>query len=100
MMEIEDYITDVLNRIAKDKQLGGEFAVIKNWEQGPFPIQRCHVISVYFLKEGKTILVHRERLCSSNPNDKEMYHAVYIGLMAYFITNWDEIWSLISTKPQ
>lgn len=99
-MSIEDYIRTVLDKIANAKNLEGDFAVIKNWEQGPLNIQRCHVISVYYIAKEKTILVQRVRICSTEQNDEAMYQEVYAELMANFILNWDEIWNLINTKLQ
>jgi len=99
-MKVEKYLTDVLQQVKEITGLEGEFAVVKNWEQGPLPVQRCHIISVYYIDKERTTLVHRTRICSTTINNDEAYYNTFTEALGYIIVNWEEIWNLINTKPQ
>ena len=100
MTKLEQLVQEALNNVRKAKKLKGEFIVIKSWEQGQLKSQRCGVVTIYYRNEGKNIIVHRERVCSIADDNEQIEFDVFSEVMSHIILNWNEIWSLISTKPQ
>ena len=100
MQKLESLVQEVLNNVRKAKRLKGEFIVVKSWEQGQLKSQRCGVVTIYYRIEGKNIIVHRERVCSIADDNEQIEFDVFSEALSHIILNWDEIWSLISTKPQ
>ena len=89
-----------LEKIRKIKNLKGEFIVNKQYEQGPLPIQRCTILTIYY-KEGTFVKpLYRWRACSSGGGIQESNEEAYVETLAELILNWEEIWNSINTKPQ
>jgi hypothetical protein len=100
MKKPEELLELALNNIRRIKELKGEFLVGKGYEQGPLPIQKCTVLSVYYREDGKNILLYRWRACTNGDNLEETFEEAYSETISTLILNWEEIWNLINTKPQ
>ena len=87
-----------LDKIQKIKGLKGEFLLGTCYEQGPLPIQRCTVLSVYYREEGKNIILYRWRACAVGPDMDATYDEAYSEVLSYLILNWEEVWNLINSK--
>lgn len=88
-----------LEKIRKMEGLKGEFIVNRQYEQGPLPIQRCTILSIYY-KEGTVKPLYRWRACAAGDNIEQSNEEAYVDAIASLILNWEEIWSSIDIKPQ
>lgn len=88
-----------LERIRRIKNLKGEFIVNRQYEQGPLPIQRCTILTIYY-KEKTVKPLYRWRACAAGDNIQMSNEEAYIETLASLILNWEEIWNSINTKPQ
>lgn len=89
-----------LERVRKTKNLDGEFIVNKQYEQGPLPIQKCTVLTIYYRDKGSVKRLYRWRSCSINGNTEDSNNESVIEAIAGLILDWNEIWNLINTKPK
>ena len=100
MKKPEELLEAALERIRKTKQLKGQFIVNRQYEQGPLPVQKCTILTVYY-KEGSVVKpLYRWRACSTANNIEQSNEEAYIETLASLILNWEEIWNSISIKPQ
>lgn len=88
-----------LERIRKTKNLKGEFIVNKQYEQGPLPIQKCTILTIYY-KEKTVKPLYRWRACAAKGDVEQSNEEAYVDALAGLILNWEEIWNSINTKPQ
>ena len=100
MKKPEELLETALEKVRKVKRLRGEFIVNRQYEQGPLPIQKCTILTVYY-KEGTSVKpLYRWRACASGGDIEESNNEAYSEVIAGLILNWEEIWNSISTKPQ
>ena len=100
MKSPKEILERALNLIGKEKSLKGEFIVNVQYEQGPLPIQKCAILTIYY-KEGPSVLrLYRWRACAVGGNIEESNDEACSDAIAGLILNWYEIWNLINTKPQ
>lgn len=89
-----------LEQIRKIKKLEGQFIVRRQYEQGPLPIQKCTILSIYYKERDKVKPLYRWRACAAGDNIEQSNEEAYVETIASLILNWEEIWNLINTKPQ
>lgn len=89
-----------LDKVQSVKKLPGEFLVGKCYEQGPLPVQKCTVLTIYYRYMGKNTIVYRWRTCTIGDNLEQTFNDAYSEVLAYLILNWEEVWNLINFKPQ
>ena len=89
-----------LERIRQIKKLDGQFIVNRQYEQGPLPVQRCTILTIYYKDGDKVKPLYRWRACSAVNNIEESNEEAYVETLASLILSWEEIWNLINTKPQ
>ena len=100
MKNPEELLELSLEKIRKIKKLEGQFIVQRHYEQGPLPIQKCTILSVYYKKGDKVNLLYRWRACVAGDNIQMSNEEAYVETLASLILNWEEIWNSINTKPQ
>lgn len=100
MRKPEELLEMALEKIRREKNIDGTFIVAKAYEQGPLPIQKCTVLTVYYRVNGKNVILHRWRACTVGDNMEETFEDAYSDVIASLILDWEEIWTLINTKPQ
>lgn len=96
----EALLEAALDNIRKIKKLSGVFLVGKYYEQGPLPVQRCTVLTVYYRDGGNNMIVYRWRACTTGDNLEQSFEEAFVEVLSHLILNWSEVWNLISTKHQ
>ena len=100
MRNPEELLELSLERIRQIKKLEGQFIVRRQYEQGPLPIQKCTILSIYYKERDRVSLLYRWRACAAGDNIQMSNEEAYIETLASLILNWEEIWNSINTKPQ
>lgn len=100
MRKPEELLEMALEKIRQTKKLEGQFIVNRQYEQGPLPVQRCTILTVYYKEESTVKPLYRWRACSANNNVEQSNEEAYVETLAGLILSWEEIWNSISTKPQ
>ena len=98
--EVQRILKMALDKIQKIKKLDGEFLLGTCYEQGPLPIQKCTILTVYYRDKGKNLILYRWRACTTGPDMNETYDEAYSEVLSYLILNWEEVWNLINSKPR
>ena len=100
MRKPEELLEMALERIRQTKKLKGQFIVNRQYEQGPLPIQKCTILTVYYKEGDRVKPLYRWRACSATNNTEQSNEEAYVETLASLILNWEEIWNSINTKPQ
>jgi hypothetical protein len=100
MRKPEELLELSLERVRQTKQLKGQFIVNRQYEQGPLPVQRCTILSIYYKEGNKVKPLYRWRACSATNDIEQSNEEAYIETLASLILNWEEIWNSTNTKPQ
>lgn len=101
MKESDKILEEALNTVLQRKGLPGEIILAKVYEKGPLS-SRCTVLTVYHRHEGRNTILYRWRACAL-PKDLQYtdpYDDAYREVLIAFLSNSEEIWNLINTKPQ
>lgn len=100
MRKPEELLELALEKIRQIKRLDGQFIVNRQYEQGPLPIQKCTILSIYYKERDKVKPLYRWRACAAGDNIEQSNEEAYVETIASLILNWEEIWNSINTKPQ
>lgn len=100
MRNPEELLEIALEQICKIKRLEGQFIVRRQYEQGPLPIQKCTILSIYYKEKDRVSLLYRWRACAAGDNIQMSNEEAFVEALASLILNWEELWNSINTKPQ
>lgn len=100
MRKPEELLEMSLEKIRQTKGLQGQFIVNRQYDQGPLPIQRCTILTIYYKEGEKVKPLYRWRACAAGGNVEESNEEAYVETLASLILSWEEIWNSINIKPQ
>lgn len=102
MVTFEKHILNVLNKMAKEEPVYGEFFIIKSHKKGTFNFQKKFSMSLNFRNIDKSVEIIRvERTIGiTEENIVDGYEAILEEVLCLLLDTKKDIWNLINSKLQ